>query len=131
MIRRAMAVTAATAALVLFAGSAAHAKSTETQLSNGILYFEATDGRYVSGNPSVFFSATQYKKTGGSTTQIQLALWTTTKLIKDDARSISAGQTKGKSWGGLPKASHAPDCKATGYMIASSGKYTTPTLTFC
>ncbi|MEW2087621.1 hypothetical protein [Streptomyces sp. NPDC005283] len=125
-----MAVTAIAAALVL-AGNTAFAASTSTKLSNGTLYFEAVDGYNVSGNHSLFYSTTQYKKTGGSTTSIQLALWTETKLTKTDAMSISAGQTKSKSWGGLPKASWAPDCKATGYMVASSGKYTTPTVTFC
>lgn len=125
-----MAATAMAAALVL-AGNTAFAASTSTKLSNGTLYFEAVDGYKVSGNHSLFYSTTKYKKTGGSTTSIQLALWTETKLTKTDAMSISAGQTKSKSWGGLPKASWAPVCKATGYMVASSGKYTTPTVTFC
>ncbi|MFE9395634.1 hypothetical protein [Streptomyces flavidovirens] len=125
-----MATAAMTATLVLV-GNTAFAASTSTSLSNGTLYFEAQDGANVSGNSSLFYSATKYKKTGGSATSIQLALWTSEAIFKTDAMSISAGQTKSKSWGGLSKAKYAPDCKATGYLIASSGKYTTPTVSFC
>lgn len=119
------------ASALVFAGNTAFAVSTSTKLSNGTLYFEAQDGSQVSGNRTLFYSMTKYTKTGGSATSIQLALWTSEQLWKADAVTISAGQSKAKSWGGLPKASWAPDCKATGYMVASSGKYTTPTVTFC
>ncbi|MFF8603929.1 hypothetical protein ACF065_31565 [Streptomyces sp. NPDC015232] len=123
--------TAALAAAIVLTGSSAFAASTSTQLSNGKLYFEALDGYLVSGNHSQFFSMTQYTKTGGSTVSIQLALSTSTAVFKTDAMKISAGQTKSKSWGGLSKAQYAPDCTATGYMIATTGKYYTPTVRFC
>ncbi|MFI6104062.1 hypothetical protein [Streptomyces sp. NPDC051310] len=130
MFKRVMATAAMTAALVLV-GNNAFAVSTSTKLSNGTLYFEAQDGSQVSGNSKLFYSVTKYTKTGGGETSIQLAIWTTTRLHKTDAMKISAGRTKAKSWGGLSKALWAPDCKATGYMVATSGQYTTPTVTFC
>ncbi|MFG2117201.1 hypothetical protein ACGFRB_31955 [Streptomyces sp. NPDC048718] len=126
-----MAVTALTATLVL-TGSSAFAISTSTKLDNGTLYFEALDGYLVSGNHSQFFSTTKYTKTAGdSAVNIQLALSTSTAVFKTDAMSISKGQTKSKSWGGLSKATYAPDCTAAGYMIATTGKYYTPTVRFC
>ncbi|MGW1882838.1 hypothetical protein [Streptomyces sp. NPDC001970] len=43
---------------------------------------------------------------------------------------VSKGQTKSKSWGGHPK-SRTEDCTIAGYMVATTGKYWTPSLPVC
>jgi hypothetical protein len=119
-----------TAALALTGGSA-FAVGTSTKLSNGTLYFEAQDGSQVSGNRTLFYSMTKYTKTGGGSVSIRLGLDTTDRRKLTDAMTISSGQTKAHSWGGLSKAVYAPDCAASGYMQATTGSYYTPTVHFC
>ncbi|MFI7337230.1 hypothetical protein ACIBUY_04735 [Streptomyces sp. NPDC050085] len=128
---RALAAAALTTALV-FSGASAYAASTSTQLSNGTLYFSAQDGAVVSGNGSLFYGATKYKKTGGSKVNVYLKMSTSESVFSSPLKSVSSGQTVDYSFGGKSKAKYAPDCRATGLMDASTGgPYYTPTVNFC
>lgn len=128
MFKRAATAFALASALVL-TGSTAFAGSTSTKLSNGTLTFIANDGCTVSGNCSLFYASTSYKKTGGATVSIILSLATGKGYLYDSQQNISAGQTKTKSWGGLLKSS--TDCTPQGYMKTSTGNYYTPYLKVC
>ncbi|GGQ21188.1 hypothetical protein [Streptomyces roseolilacinus] len=130
-LKQAMVAVTASAGLVFCTGGMAAAeKSVSTKLSNGVLTVIAEDGCVLGGNCKLFFPATQYKKTSGSKVSIQLALDTGNSLHKTEAMTISSGQTKSKSWGGMPK-SKAKDCSVAGYMVATTGKYWTPNLKVC
>jgi hypothetical protein len=130
-IRTLATVTAVAAALVFGAGSA-YAASTSTQLSNGTLYFTAEDGANVTGNSSLFYATTKYKKTGGSTVTVYLKMDTSEGIFSSPLKSVSAGSTVSYSFGGKSIAQYAPDCEATGLMDASTGgPYYTPTVSFC
>ncbi|GGU12473.1 hypothetical protein [Streptomyces lateritius] len=129
MLKKSLAVAAATGMLAL-GSTTALAASKSTQLSNGVLTISADDGCTVSGNCGLYYSATTYKKTGGSTVTVQLAMTTGNALYTDSLKSISAGQTLSKSWGGLRKSDTA-DCTIAGYMKASTGNYYTPNLNVC
>ncbi|GGY71234.1 hypothetical protein [Streptomyces xanthochromogenes] len=83
----------------------------------------------VSGNCSLYYSQTSYKKTGGSPVSIQLGL-AYGGYYKTSAMTISSGQTKTHSWGGLLK-SNADDCSVAGYMVATTGNYYTPPVGVC
>ncbi|WP_055692465.1 hypothetical protein [Streptomyces prasinus] len=123
-------LTAALTAALVLTGSSAFAGSKSTALSNGTLTISADDGCLVSGNCSLYYSATTYKKTGGSKATIQLAMTTGAAAYKDSQKSISAGQTQSKSWGGKKK-SEVPDCSIAGFMVANTGTYYTPNLSVC
>lgn len=126
MLKKTTAVALSVASIMaLSAGTAAAFGSKSTALSNGTLTITADDGCSVSGNCSLYYSATTYKKTGGSTVSIQLAMTTSDALYKAAAVNISSGQTKTHSWGGKAK-SAVSDCDITGYMVASTGQYYTP-----
>ncbi|MFF0434791.1 hypothetical protein ACFYU9_21465 [Streptomyces sp. NPDC004327] len=130
MLKKALAVGAATALLAISGGSA-FAASKSTQLSNGVLTVTAEDGCTVSGNCGLYYSATIYKKTGGDTkVTVQLALAADNWNIYDTQKTISKGQTVSKSWGGRAKAD-AGGCRVAGYMKASTGNYYTPTIDVC
>ncbi|MFF9566633.1 hypothetical protein [Streptomyces sp. NPDC014685] len=116
--------------MTLSAGTAIAFGSKSTTLSNGVLTITADDGCSVSGNCSLYYSATTYKKTGGSTVSVQLAMTTGGALYKATAIKISSGQTKTHSWGGKPK-SQVSDCDISGYMVASTGQYYTPPVLVC
>ncbi|MEV0220054.1 hypothetical protein [Streptomyces sp. NPDC050704] len=129
-LKKTLAVVAMTSALVMAGTSAFAYGSKSTQLSNGVLTINADDGCLVSGNCSLYYSSTKYKKTGGSKVTIQLALATGNGLYLDTQKSISSGQTLSHSWGGLRK-SDASDCSVAGYMKASTGNYYTPNIGVC
>jgi hypothetical protein len=129
MLKKTM-TAAMTAALVLTGSSAFAFGSKSTALSNGTLTISAQDGCQVSGNCSLYYSATSYKKTGGSKVTIQLALVTDNSLYLDSQKSISSGQTVSHSWGGKQK-SDAGGCSIAGYMKASTGNYYTPNVSIC
>ena len=131
MFKKAIAIAAAAAGIIALTGGTAFAYgSKSTKLSNGVLKVTADNGCTVSGNCSLYYAQTSYKKTGGDRAPIQLALSTGVALFKTDAMKISAGETKTKNWGGLAK-SQTTDCSVAGYMIASTGKYYTPNLDDC
>lgn len=130
MLRKTLAVVAMTGALALTGTTAFAFGSKSTALSNGTLTVSADDGCQVSGNCTLYYSATSYKKTGGSTVTIQLAMTTSDELFLDTQKSIRAGQTLSHSWGGQRK-SRVPDCTIAGYMRASTGNYYTPPLSVC
>ncbi|MEU0008415.1 hypothetical protein ABZ079_30235 [Streptomyces sp. NPDC006314] len=131
---RILTIAAVSAALVLGGTTAAFAGTggtTSTKLSNGKLSFEARNGSVVSGNPSVFYGATEYDKSGGSKVYVTLMMETSEGLFKDKQKAVSAGQSISHSFGGQSIARYAPDCTATGRMDATTGKYYTPPVTFC
>ncbi|MFI9564244.1 hypothetical protein [Streptomyces rishiriensis] len=128
--RKKLIVAAMTGALVLTGTSAFAFGSKSTQLSNGVLTINGDDGCLVSGNCSLYYSSTTYKKTGGSKVTIQLAMTTGASLFLDTQKSISSGQTLSHSWGAKRK-SDVPDCSIAGYMKASTGNYYTPNLEVC
>ncbi|MFE2319047.1 hypothetical protein ACFXC8_39110 [Streptomyces sp. NPDC059441] len=130
MLRKKLVVAAMTGALVLTGTSAFAFGSKSTQLDNGVLTINGDDGCLVSGNCSLYYSSTVYKKTGGSKVTVQLALDTTDSLFFDSEKTISSGQTVSHSWGGKKK-SAVPDCTITGYMKASTGNYYTPQINVC
>ncbi|MEU2436931.1 hypothetical protein ACFY9A_10330 [Streptomyces rubradiris] len=113
------------------AASAGTGGTTSTKLSNGKLSFEARNGSVVSGNSSVFYSATEYEKSGGSKVYVTLMMVTSEALFKDTQKAVSARQTISHSFGAQSIAKYAPDCSATGLMDATTGKYYTPPVTFC
>ncbi|MCE3034659.1 MULTISPECIES: hypothetical protein [Streptomyces] len=122
---------AVAAGLLVLTGSNAYAYgSKSTALSNGTLYIHGDDGCLVSNNCSLYYSATEYKKTGGSTVTIQLALDTGKSLFLDSQRTAVKGSDIKHSWGGKKK-SDVPDCSIAGYMKASTGNYYTPNLNVC
>ncbi|GGU13070.1 hypothetical protein [Streptomyces violascens] len=131
MFKKAVTVAALTGALALTGGTAFAFGGASTSLSNGTLSVYADDGCNVSGNCSLFYSQTSYKKTGGSSVSIQLAVWTDNRLRKTDAMTVSSGQTKTNSWGGIAKSESSSTCNITGYMVASTGKYYTPPVSVC
>ncbi|MEH0544525.1 hypothetical protein QA802_15955 [Streptomyces sp. B21-105] len=128
--RKKLIVAAMTGVLVLTGTSAFAYGSKSTKLSNGVLSIHGDDGCLVSGNCSLYYSATSYKKTGGSKVTIQLAMTTGAALYLDTQKSISSGQTLSHSWGGKRK-SDVPECSIAGYMKASTGNYYTPNLEVC
>ncbi|WP_326680849.1 hypothetical protein [Streptomyces sp. NBC_01237] len=131
MLRKTAAVAVSlTSIMALSAGTAAAFGSKSTTLSNGVLTITADDGCSVSGNCTLYYSATTYKKTGGGTVSIELAMSTSDALYKAAAVNISSGQTKTHSWGGKAK-SQVSDCDITGYMVASTGSYYTPPVDVC
>jgi hypothetical protein len=125
-----LAVAAVTGAIVMTGTNAFAFGSKSTQLSNGVLSVSANDGCLATGNCSLYYSATTYKKTGGSKVTVQLAMTTSSELFLDTQKSISSGQTLSHSWGGNRK-SAVPDCTIAGYMKASTGNYYTPTVSVC
>ncbi|MEU0036237.1 hypothetical protein [Streptomyces sp. NPDC006333] len=130
MLKKTLAVAAMTGALILTGTTAFAYGSKSTQLSNGVLTINGDDGCLVSGNCSLYYSSTTYKKTGGSKVTIQLAMTTENALFLDTQKSISSGQTLSHSWGGKKK-SDTGDCSIAGYMKASTGNYYTPNLSVC
>lgn len=130
MLKKALAVVAMTGVLALTGTTAFAYGSKSTALSNGTLTISADDGCLVTGNCTQYYSATKYKKTGGSRVTIQLAMTTSSELFFDTQKSIAAGQTISHSWGGKQK-SRVPDCTIAGYMKASTGNYYTPPLSIC
>jgi hypothetical protein len=130
VLKKTLAIAAMTGALVLTGTNAFAFGSKSTQLSNGVLTINGDDGCLVSGNCALYYSSTTYKKTGGSTVTIQLAMTTGASLFLDTQKTISAGQTLSHSWGGKKK-SEVPDCSIAGYMKASTGNYYTPNLNVC
>ncbi|EKX63801.1 NADAR family protein [Streptomyces ipomoeae] len=128
--KKRIAVAALTSLLVL-SGTNAYAFGTKsTKLDNGTLYIHGDDGCAVSGNCSIYYSATEYKKTGGSKVTIQLAMVTKNSIFKDSQKTAVAGSVIKHSWGGKKK-SDTGSCTITGYMVASTGKYYTPPLSVC
>ncbi|WP_459738534.1 hypothetical protein [Streptomyces sp. E-15] len=128
--------TIATLSTALVLGSTTTASAgtggtTSTKLSNGKLSFEARNGSVVSGNSSVFYSATQYEKTGGHKVYVTLKMETSEAVFKDTEKSVSKGQKVAHSFGAQSIAKYAPDCTATGRMDATTGTYYTPPMTFC
>ncbi|MEU8773435.1 hypothetical protein [Streptomyces sp. NPDC048606] len=103
-----------------------------TKLSNGTLSFTGQDGSAY-GDPSVFYASSSYRKTGGSRVSVRLEMLTKNgRFGSGDAyQSVSAGQTVITQWGGVSKATYAPDCKATGAMAANGAVHYTPTVHFC
>lgn len=73
MLGQKMAVAVMTGALIMTGTSAFAFGTKSTQVSNGVLSVTAQDGCDVSANCSLHYSATTYKKTGGSRVSIQLA----------------------------------------------------------
>ncbi|MER5858254.1 hypothetical protein ABT131_21970 [Streptomyces sp900105245] len=124
-------VIAAMTGLLVLTGTNAYAfGSKSTALSNGTLYIHGDDGCLVSNNCSLYYSATEYKKTGGSKVTIQLAMDTGADLFFDTQKTAVAGSDIKHSWGGKKK-SAVPDCSIAGYMKASTGNYYTPNLSVC
>ncbi|WP_112467745.1 hypothetical protein [Streptomyces triticisoli] len=114
---------------VLGAGTSAWAATTSTKLSNGTLYSTVENRRNVSGNSSLFYSSVKYTKTGGGTISAVFAMDASGKIYNSSSYSISAGQTKSHSFGGLPVPS---GCRATGGLIVSGqGTFWTPSLNPC
>ncbi|MFG2481065.1 hypothetical protein [Streptomyces fagopyri] len=130
MLKKTLAVAAMTGALILTGTTAFAYGSKSTQLSNGVLAINGDDGCLVSGNCSLYYSSTTYKKSGGSKVTIQLAMTTGKALFLDTQKSISSGQTLSHSWGGKKK-SDTDGCSIAGYMKASTGNYYTPNLSVC
>ncbi|MEU2183981.1 hypothetical protein [Streptomyces thermolilacinus] len=90
---------------------------------------EVQNGRYVSGNTSLFYSAVSYKKTGGSTIYAIFILDAGSALYNSSTYSIAAGQTKAHSFGGRPVPS---GCRVVGGMhVDGQGKFWTPALNPC
>ncbi|MFE5191363.1 hypothetical protein [Streptomyces sp. NPDC056628] len=134
VIGRVLTTAAVSVSLALGGGAAAFAGTggtTSTTLSNGTLYFEAQNGSVVSGNSSVFYGATKYKKTGGSKVTATLKMSTEQAAFSSPQKSASAGQTISHSFGAKSIARYAPDCDAVGLMVASTGQYYTPHVSFC
>ncbi|MYW17005.1 hypothetical protein GT039_15750 [Streptomyces sp. SID2955] len=125
---------AVSAALVIGGATTAFAGTggtTSTKLSNGKLQFEARNGSVVDGNSSVFYSATEYDKSGGSKVYATLKMETSVAQFSDTEKAVSAGQSISHSFGAKSIAKYAPDCWAVGLMDASTGKYYTPHVSFC
>ncbi|MFJ4563960.1 hypothetical protein ACIP4U_09625 [Streptomyces caelestis] len=129
MLVKKLTVAAMTGVLAL-TGTSAFAESASTSLSNGTLTISEEDGCKVTGNCSLYYSSTAYKKTGGSKVDIRLGMTTSKELFLDDWKTISKGQTLSHSWGGKKK-SAVPDCTIVGYMKASTGDYYTPPVNVC
>ncbi|WTO37653.1 hypothetical protein OG399_26295 [Streptomyces achromogenes] len=131
---RMLTIVAMSAALV-FAGTATAfagtGGTTSTKLSNGTLKFEARNGSVIDGNSSVFYSATEYDKSGGSKVYATLKMETSNARFSDTEKAVSAGQSISHSFGAKSIAKYAPDCWAVGLMDASTGKYYTPHVSFC
>ncbi|MFR9796132.1 hypothetical protein ACL02U_09550 [Streptomyces sp. MS06] len=125
-----LAVATLTGLLVLSGANAYAFGSKSTSLSNGRLYIHGDDGCLVSNNCSLYYSATEYKKTAGSKVSIRLALDTGAALYFDSWKTAVAGSDIKHSWGGKRK-SEVPDCSIAGYMKASTGNYYTPNLSVC
>ena len=122
--------TVAAASLFVFgASTSAWAATTSTQLSNGTLYSTVTNGAYVTGNSSLFYSSMKYSKTGGGTISAVFAMDASGTIYKSSGFSVSSGQTKDYSFGGKPVPS---GCRATGGMtVSGQGTFWTPTLNPC
>ncbi|MEU0384353.1 hypothetical protein [Streptomyces chartreusis] len=129
MLGKKLAVATMTGVLAL-TGTSAFAESKSTSLSNGTLTISEQDGCQVTGNCSLFYSSTSYKKTGGSKVDIRLGMTTSDEMFLDTWKTISKGQTVSHSWGGLKK-SRVSDCTIVGYMKASTGDYYTPPVNVC
>ncbi|MFE7235974.1 hypothetical protein ACWCRF_18860 [Streptomyces sp. NPDC002405] len=126
-LRSAVVVTAALASLGM--GATAWAATTSTSLSNGKLTFESTNGRSVSGNSSLFYSAVSYQKTGGSAVSVKFLVDVGSKEYVSPVYSVSSGQTKSYSFGGNPVPS---SCRSVGGMdVAGQGYFWTPALNPC
>ncbi len=130
MLRSKLITAAMTSVLVLTGTSAFAFGSKSTALSNGTLTIYADDGCLATGNCSLYYSSTSYKKTGGSAVDVRLGMDTSTELFLDSTKTISAGQTLSHSWGGKPK-SRVDDCTIVGYMKATTGDYYTPPVSVC
>ncbi|MDO0933118.1 hypothetical protein QQY66_15985 [Streptomyces sp. DG2A-72] len=130
MLRKKLVVAAMTSALVMTGTSAFAFGTKSTALSNGTLSVSASDGCQVSGNCTLYYSSTTYKKTGGNKVTIQLAMDDGNSLFLDTQKSISSGQTLSHSWGGKRK-SDTESCDIAGYMKASTGNYYTPNVDVC
>ncbi|MEU2183982.1 hypothetical protein [Streptomyces thermolilacinus] len=90
---------------------------------------EVQNGRFVSGNSSLFYSAVSYKKTSGSTIYASFLLDTSAKTYSSSTYTIAAGQTKAHSFGGLPVPS---GCRVVGGLHPSGqGYFWTPALNPC
>ncbi|MCY0933900.1 hypothetical protein [Streptomyces sp. H34-S4] len=132
MFMRATIVGMASGALIVGGGVAANAATTSTQLSNGRLGFTAVDAASY-GYPGSFMASTEYKKTGGSTVSVRLQMDVLNGVFgtQHAFQSVSAGGTVITQFGVISKAKYAPDCKATGMMLADGKYYYTPTVRFC
>ncbi|MFD8005300.1 hypothetical protein [Streptomyces mirabilis] len=131
---RVLTTAAVSASLILGGATAAFAGTggtTSTKLDNGTLYFEARNGSVVSGNSSVFYGATKYKKTGGSKVTAYLKMVTGEAIFSSPQKTVSSGATIDYSFGAKSIARFAPDCDASGLMDASTGQYYTPSISFC
>ncbi|MGW3008455.1 hypothetical protein ACWC9R_06370 [Streptomyces sp. NPDC001219] len=111
--------------LAAMGSTVAYAGTSSTELSNGRLSFEAFNGREASLPASKFYSATQYKKTGGGTVTVVFGMTTESILVKSPAKTVKKGQKVGHSWGGRSVADTG-DCSATGFMKSDGSTYYTP-----
>jgi len=123
------AVVIATAMASLGMGTAAWAGSTSTKLSNGTLSFDSTNGRLVSGNSSLFYSAVKYSKTGGGSISLKFLVDVGSKTYTSPSYSMTSGQSKTHSFGGNPVPS---SCRSTGGInVSGQGYFWTPSLNPC
>ncbi|GGX36357.1 hypothetical protein [Streptomyces noursei] len=120
---RAMAVggvlLAAMGSTVAYAGG-----STKTELSNGMLYFEAHNGREIGQSSTKVYTGEKYVKSGGSTVSVQMKVDFAGGLYKDTVKTVKAGQTVNYSLS-VP-VSVASDCSAVGLLSANGTTYETP-----
>ncbi|WP_143179611.1 MULTISPECIES: hypothetical protein [Streptomyces] len=119
------AVAVGGALLAAMGSTAAYAGgSTSTELSNGVLYFEAHNGREIGQSSSKVYTGERYKKTGGSAVSALLKVDFAGGLYKDTVKTVKAGQTI--SWSLSVPVSVASDCSAVGLMSANGTTYETP-----
>ncbi|MEU7184140.1 MULTISPECIES: hypothetical protein [Streptomyces] len=111
--------------LVAMSSTVAYAGgSTKTQLSNGVLYFEAHNGREIGQSSTKVYTGERYTKTGGSAVSVQMKVDFAGGLYKDTVKTVKAGQTVNYSLS-VP-VSVASDCSAVGVMTANGTMYETP-----
>ncbi|MFI0215418.1 hypothetical protein [Streptomyces lydicus] len=113
------------ALLVGLGSTAAYAGgSTNTKLDNGVLYFEAHNGREIGQSASKVYTGERYTKTGGSAVTAQLRVSFERGLYKDTLKTVKKGQSIRYSV--TVPVSVASDCSAVGVMVAGGKSYETP-----
>ncbi|WP_432095116.1 hypothetical protein [Streptomyces sp. bgisy100] len=113
------------ALLVALGSTAAYAGgSTKTDLDNGVLYFEAHNGRDMGQSAKKVYVGEKFKKTGGSTVTARLEAHFEGGNYKDVDRTVKKG--KSIHWSTSVPVSAASDCTAVGVMFADGVHFETP-----
>ncbi|CAM5421962.1 hypothetical protein SSPIM334S_06303 [Streptomyces spiroverticillatus] len=105
------------------------ARDVTTELSNGTLTSSVQNGREVSGNSSLYYSAVTYKKKKGGAINVIFLMRTANNTNSSPPYLMKSGQTKGHSFGGKAVPS---TCSAVGGLAEKDqGQYWAPPLNPC